>query len=114
MGERQAGKTGHVMALTIRRAVASGEISADFGDRLWASYCAAIGAPVPTETVLQHDPDSGCRTCPLRLAPSNGGTVGPWWCGAAPVAGPRSMFSDPAPDWCPLRAGRVVVEGGAG
>ena len=63
------------------------------------------------DTVLRHDPDEGCRGCPLRIPPVSGGNDGPWWCGSG-LIGARSSFGDPAPNWCPLRKGRVVVERG--
>ena len=55
---------------------------------------------------IKHDPESGCDACPFlrtwgdRDEPTR-------WCmgGECDAAG----SGDPAPGWCPLRAGEVVV-----
>jgi hypothetical protein len=59
-------------------------------------------SPLPQGTTLEHDPDSGCRTCPLSFT---------WGRGTLSCAsGGRDTTDErPAPAWCPLRAGPVTV-----
>ena len=60
------------------------------------------------DTVLRHDPDGGCTDCPLRTV------LGPYYDSSdvCEVVGRECVYGigKPAPDWCPLRKGRVVVE----
>ncbi len=70
------------------------------------------------DLVIEHDPDGngGCRgvilSCPfLRLVTAAGSGINRFssGCGAAAnqrVGGPGT----PAPQWCPLRTARVVVQ----
>ena len=71
-----------------------------------------IGSDPPrrTETVLRHDPDRGCaadgQDCPF---------VGIGCYAAGRRFGlNEGDINEPAPDWCPLRRGRVVVEASDG
>ena len=79
------------------------------------------------DTVLRHDPDEGCAACPLQSF------AGEYYSGREvctvkpdPDISPRKAallgdhryayretpYDEPAPGWCPLRKGRVVVERG--
>lgn len=67
---------------------------------------------------LRHDPESGCVECPF--ANDEAGAVcqattrdlgGDAWEWARRVDG--GLMPTPAPEWCPLRSGSVVVEGGS-
>lgn len=56
--------------------------------------------PRPKALRLVHDPDTGCGRC---LCFDRKG----WWCKAARTC--SLELESPAPPWCPLRAGDVVV-----
>jgi len=59
---------------------------------------------------IVHDPDTGClgppkgRRCPLNIYGM--------WMGAASIEKGPADPDKPAPSWCPLRAGDVVVTAG--
>lgn len=63
---------------------------------------------------LVHDPDTGCGGCHVSDEDAAGD---PWYCNVRDRELPpenRRRFKDvqPAPPWCPLRAGDVVVTAG--
>lgn len=54
-------------------------------------------------TIITHDPDEGCAACPFGYRERT------WWCAALPTHKPAGNGVGPAPSWCPLRSGPVVV-----
>lgn len=57
-------------------------------------------------TYLEHDPDGGCNTCPLLRSWGDPGEPTRWCMGGECDA---ALTGEPAPRWCPLRCGPVVV-----
>lgn len=62
---------------------------------------------------LVHDPDTGCISCVFSgwWHPDDGPAEGKCWAAKRDVLVPVP-YRDPAPPWCPLRAGDVVVTAG--
>jgi len=56
-------------------------------------------------TVLRHNPTEACLGCPL-MEGSEDADDGECEVDRRPV---EDVY-DPAPDWCPLRSGAVIVE----
>lgn len=74
---------------------------------------AVVGARIRGGLTLRHDPSSGCRRCPMRAAEPNYDRA---YHRCDATAGDIGDMDGPAPEWCPLRSGPVVVErtGGEG
>ena len=63
---------------------------------------------------IEHDPDAGCSECPLADVGREGTDEDGWhefWCRLLDRDSPR-LSTVPAPEWCPLRSGGVLVTRG--
>ena len=77
--------------------------------------------PKPSLTVLNHNPDDGCVSCPFAYREQDSHYSITVYCNAdyweryqskapATVVQRRQVSRHSAPDWCPIRKGPVTVE----